>query len=64
MERAVYLAVMHRLFESGSDRAGELWRRDVRVNGSDDLKLQHLYRAMRWIGDNRAEVKEALFHRR
>lgn len=26
VERAVYLTVLHRLFESGSDRAGERWR--------------------------------------
>jgi hypothetical protein len=64
VERAVYLTVLHRLFESGSDRAGERWRRDVRVPGSDGLKLHHLYRAMRWLGDNRAEVEEALFQRR
>ena len=64
VERAVYLMVLHRLFESGSDRAGECWRRDVRVNGSDGLKLHHLYRARRWLGDSRAEVEEALFHRR
>ena len=64
VERAVYLTVLHRLFESGSDRAGERWRRDVRVPGSDGLKLHHLYRAMRWLGDNRAEVEEALFRRR
>jgi hypothetical protein len=64
VERAVYLTVLHRLFESGLDRAGERWRRDVRVDGSDSLKLHHLYRAMRWLGDNREEVEEALFHRR
>ncbi len=64
VERAVYLTVLHRLFESGSDRAGERWRRDVRVPGSDGLKLHHLYRAMRWLGDNRAGVEEALFRRR
>ena len=51
VERAVYLTVLHRLFESGSDRAGERWRRDVRVDGSDGLKLHHLYRAMAWLGE-------------
>jgi hypothetical protein len=40
VERAVYLTVLHRRFESGSDRAGE--RRDVRVDGADGLKLPHL----------------------
>jgi len=64
VERAVYLTVLHRLFESGSDRAGERWRRDVRVNGSDGLKLHHLYRAMRWLGDSREEVEQVLFQRR
>ena len=33
VERAVYLTVLHRLFESGSDRAAEKWRRDVRSPG-------------------------------
>ena len=37
VERAVYLTVFHRLCESGSDRAGERWRRDVRVHGADPL---------------------------
>ena len=64
VERAVYLTVLHHLFESGSDRAGDRWRRDVRVPGSDGLKLHHLYWAMRWLGDSRAEVEEALFYRR
>ncbi len=64
VERAVYLTVLHRLFESGSDRAGERWRRDVRMNGAEDLQLHHLYRAIRWLGDNREAVEEALFHRR
>jgi hypothetical protein len=64
VERAVYLAVLHRLFESGSDRAGDRWRRDVLVPGSDGLKLHHLYRARRWLGDSRDEVEKALFQRR
>ena len=37
VERAVYLTVFHRLCKSGSDRAGERWRRDVRVHGADPL---------------------------
>jgi hypothetical protein len=52
VERAVYLTVLHRLFESGSDRAVEKWRRDVRVPGAEDLGLHHLCRAMRWLGDH------------
>src|SRR4030042_2023346 len=64
VERAVYLTVLHRLFESGSDRAGERWRRDVRAHRADPLQLHHLYRAMRWLGDTREAVEEALFPRR
>src|SRR4030042_1299131 len=48
VERAVYLTVLHRLFESGSDRAAEKWRRDVPVPGGGHLGFTHLYRAMRW----------------
>jgi hypothetical protein len=61
MERAVYLTALHRLFESGSDRAAERWRRDVRLPGSEGLELHHLYRAMRWLGETTAAVEEALF---
>jgi len=61
VERAIYLTVLHRLFTSGSDRAAERWRRDVVIPGSQDLQLHHLYRAMRWLGDARDEVEEAMF---
>jgi hypothetical protein len=63
VERAVYLTVLHRLFESGSDRAAERWRRDVVLPGCEDLELHHLYRAMRWLGDVKDQVEEALFLR-
>jgi hypothetical protein len=55
---------LHRLFESGSYWARERWRRDVREDGSDGLKLSHLYRVRRWLGNSQAEGKEALFQRR
>ena len=29
----------------------EYWRDDYRINGSDDLELHHLYRAMIWLGE-------------
>ena len=64
VERAVYLTVLHRLFESGSDRAAVQWRRDVRIPGSEELELHHLYRSMRWLGEVKNEVEEALFARR
>jgi len=61
VERAVYLTVLHRLFESGSDRRAERWRRDVCVPGVEGLELHHLYRAMRWLGDVKDQVEERLF---
>lgn len=64
VERAVYLSVLHRLFESGSDRSCEKWRRDYRVPGTEGMELHHLYRAMRWLGDNQEQVEEGLFQMR
>lgn len=64
VERAIYLTVLHRLFASGSDRAAEHWRRDVVIPGTEGLELHHLYRAMRWLGEAKDEVEEALFARR
>jgi len=64
VERAIYLTVLHRLFMSGSDRSAERWRRDVVVPGAEGLELHHLYRAMRWLGEAKEEVEEALFAER
>lgn len=61
IERAIYLTVLHRLFESGSDRRAERWKREVRLPGSKTLQLHHLYRAMRWLGEMKDNVEEALF---
>lgn len=61
VERAIYLTVLHRLFMSGSDRKAERWRRDVLVPGTEDIELHHLYRAMRWLGEVKDQVEEALF---
>ena len=61
VERAIYLTVLHRLFMSGSDRAAERWVRDVVVPGAEGIELHHLYRAMRWLGEAKDEVEEALF---
>src|SRR5271167_1139729 len=50
-ERATFLTVLHRLFVSGSDRAAEKWRADYRIEGTEALQLDHLYRAMAWLGE-------------
>ncbi len=46
VERAVFVAVLHRLFVSGSDRACEKWLADYRIDGVEELQLHHFYRAM------------------
>jgi transposase len=53
VERAVFLTVLHRIMGSGgrSDRAAEKWRQQQIIPGVDDLDLQHLYRAMAWLGE-------------
>ena len=54
VERAIFLTVLHRLMASAggrSDRAAEKWRADYRIGGVEELDLQHLYRAMAWLGE-------------
>jgi len=50
VERAVFLSVLHRLFQPGSDRAAEKWKSDYAIGGVELLGLHHLYRAMAWLG--------------
>lgn len=51
VERAVFLTVLHRLCDPGSDRQAERWREDYRIEGVSELGLHHLYRAMAWLGE-------------
>ena len=48
LERAIFLTVLHRLFDPGSDRAAEKWKDVHAIDGAEALALQHLYRAMAW----------------
>jgi len=59
VERAVFLTVLHRLMVSGSDRFCERWQRDYLIEGVADIELQHLYRAMGFLGEELAEQKQA-----
>ena len=52
VERAIFLTVLHRLFDPGSDRSAEHWKNDYTIAGSEGLELHHLYRAMSWLGDS------------
>ena len=51
VERAVFLTVLHRLFDPGSDRAADKWKSDYQIEGGDALQLHHFYRAMAWLGE-------------
>jgi len=55
VERAVFVATLHRLFVSGSDRGCIDWMKSYAIDGVDDLDLHHFYRAMAWLGE---EVEE------
>jgi transposase len=55
VERAVFVAALHRLFASGSDRDGSAWMKDYDIPGAEGLDLHHFYRAMSWLGE---EVEE------
>jgi hypothetical protein len=55
VERAVFVATLHRLFVSGSDRACTDWMQSYAIDGAEGLVLHHFYRAMAWLGE---EIEE------
>jgi Transposase DDE domain len=55
VERAVFLTVLHRIMDPGSDRAAEKWRSAYSISGIDAIDLHHLYRAMAWLGEDLAD---------
>ena len=78
VERAVFVAVLHRLMVSGSDRSCAHWMADYAIPGADGLALHRFYRAMAWLGEEvepaaegalaprcvKDQIEEALFERR
>jgi transposase len=51
VERALFLTVLHRLLQAGSDRAADKWKEDYPISQAGSLELHHLYRAMAWLGE-------------
>jgi len=51
LERVVFITVLHRLFDPGSDRAAERWCRRYALGDLGHLDLQHFYRTMGWLGE-------------
>ena len=75
VERAVFVAVLHRLMVSGSDRSCAHWMADYAIPGAEGLTLHRFYRAMAWLGEEiepgdlaprcvKDLIEEALFERR
>jgi hypothetical protein len=60
VERVIYLATLHRLMVSGSDRHASRWRHNFRIPGTEDIRLDHSYLAMAWLGE---EIGEGRFNR-
>ena len=50
VERVIFLTVLHRLFDPGSDRAAEKWKENYIIAGAEKLALHHMYRTMAWLG--------------
>ena len=57
VERAVFVATLHRLFVSGSDRDCSSWMADYDIAVVDGLDLHHFYRAMAWLGEELEEKR-------
>src|SRR6201987_6338509 len=78
VERAVFVATLHRLFVSGSDRDCSSWIEDYDIPGAEGLDLHYFYRAIAWLGGELEEkpdgalaprcvkdlIEERLFERR
>jgi hypothetical protein len=78
VERAAFVATLHRLFVSGSDRDCASWMEDYDIPGAEGLDLHHFYRAIAWLGEELEEkpadalaprcvkdlIEEKLFDRR
>ena len=58
VERAVFVATLHRLFVSGSDRSCLDWMKSYAIDGVDGLALHHFYRSMAWLGEELEEKAE------
>jgi hypothetical protein len=59
IEAAIYLTVLHRLMDPGSDRAAEKWRQEHALSEPVmSLDLHQLYRAMAWLGETLPDAEQ------
>ncbi len=54
----MFVATLHRLFVSGSDRDCASWMTDYDIAGIQSLGLHHFYRAMAWLSEELEETAE------
>jgi hypothetical protein len=60
LERILFLTVLHRLFDPGSDRSCVLvWKKDYEIPGTEEVALHQVYRAMAWLGEPLPEDQQA-----
>jgi transposase len=59
VERAIYRTVIHRIFESGSDRSSLKWDDGFKLSCAGDFDLHHLYRAMEFLGSRIEDQSKA-----
>jgi transposase len=53
VQGAIFMTVLHRLLDPGSDRAASKWKDDYAFSESiSQLDLHQLYRAMAWLGES------------
>lgn len=57
-ERAVFMSVAHRLEVSGSDRSTRRWLDRRKIEGTENLSLHHVYRAIAWLGQQLPEDEQ------
>jgi hypothetical protein len=50
IERVIFMTVVNRLVDPGSDRACLNWLEDNEIPGCFQIQLHHCYRTMRWLG--------------
>jgi transposase len=50
VERVIFMSVVHRLVETGSDRSAIKWLAHQRLEGCGGIELHHCYRSMTWLG--------------
>ncbi len=63
VERVVFALALQRLCHPGSDLFGSQWVKTVQSPGLEPIELQHLYRTVQWLAEERERLEKALFDR-